>query len=78
MKPILPTTELLAVAARVIGFKKPSAALDDPIHFLAHAMKLGTANDRVALDKAGINLVHFTEVLDKAPAGIFDECSWSY
>ena len=78
MNPIHPTDELLAVAGRVLWFKEPSAALNDPIHFLAYAMKLGTADDLVALDNAGINLAHFREVLDNAPAGIFDERSWAY
>ena len=78
MKPIQPTPELLEVAERVVWFKKPTETLDDPIHFLAYAMKSGTADDLVALDRAGINLAHFREVLDNAPAGIFDERSWTY
>ncbi len=78
MKPLQPTPELLEVAGRVVWFKTPQEALNDPIHFLAYAMKLGTADDLVALDKAGINLTHFSEVLDNAPAGLFDERSWAY
>jgi len=78
MNPFQPTPELLEVAKRVVWFKKPQEALGDPIHFLAYAMKLGTAEDLLALDKAGINLAHFKEVLDNAPAGVFDERSWTY
>jgi len=78
MKPFQPTQELLEVAGRVVWFKEPKTTLDDPIHFLAYAMKLGTADDLVALDKAGINLIHFREVLDNAPAGVFDARSWTY
>jgi hypothetical protein len=78
MKPFEPTPELLEVASRVVWFKEPSATLNDPIHFLAYAMKLGTADDLIALDKAGINLAHFQEVLDNTPSGIFDERSWAY
>ena len=73
-----PTAELLKVAERVVWFKKPHDTLNDPVHFLAHAMQWGTADDLVALDRAGINLAHFSEVLDKAPAGIFDARSWAY
>jgi hypothetical protein len=78
MKPIQPTPELLEVAERIIWFKDPKEALGNPIHFLAYAMKLGTADDLIALDQAGISLSHFKEVLDHAPAGIFDERSWAY
>ena len=78
MKPIQPTPELLEVAERIVWFKKPAETLQNPIHFLAYAMKLGTADDLVVLDRAGINLEHFTEVLDNAPAGIFDDRSWAY
>ena len=78
MNSLPPTSELLHVARRVIWFKEPVAALQDPIHFLAHAMNLGTADDLAALDKAGISLTHYNEVLDHAPAGIFDERSWAY
>src|ERR1700733_9873703 len=78
MKPFQPTPELLEVAGRVVWFKEPQETLDNPIHFLAYAMKLGTADDLIALDKAGVSLAHFREVLDNAPAGIFDERSWSY
>ena len=78
MNPLPMTLELLQVARRVVWFKEPAVALQDPIHFLAHAMNLGTVEDLVALDKAGINLSHFAEVLDHAPAGVFDERSWAY
>ena len=78
MNPMTPTNELLAVAERVVWFKEPSDTLDDPIHFLAYAMKLGTADDLIELDKAGISLGHFKEVLKKAPPGIFDDRSWAY
>jgi hypothetical protein len=78
MRPFQPTPELLEVATRVVWFKEPAATLDDPIHFLAYAMEFGTVDDLIVLDKAGINLEHFREVLDNAPAGIFDERSWAY
>lgn len=78
MKPFTPTSQLLDVASRVVWFEEPQAALKNPIHFLAYAMKLGTDDDLIALDKAGVGLVHYREVLDHAPAGVFDMRSWSY
>ena len=77
MRPLPETPELLAVAERVVWFKSPSEALADPVHFLAHVMTYGTVEDLRALgDLAGPN--DFREVLDKAPAGVFDARSWAY
>jgi hypothetical protein len=77
MKPLPETPELLEVAKRVVWFKPPTEALADPVHFLAHVMTYGTAEDLRALDAiAGPN--EFRETLDNAPAGIFDARSWAY
>jgi hypothetical protein len=71
------TPELLVVAARVVWFKRPSEALADPAHFLAHVMTYGTVEDLRALEGvAGDN--EFKEALDSAPPGIFDARSWAY
>lgn len=78
MNPFAPTPELLEVASHVVWFEEPQTALKNPIHFLAYAMKLGTDDDLIALDKAGVTIAHYREVLDQAPAGIFDIRSWSY
>jgi hypothetical protein len=78
MKPFEPTTELMRVAQRVVWFKEPEEALQDPIHFLAHAMKFGTEEDLVALERAGVGMTHYREVLDNAPAGVFDQRSWNF
>ncbi len=77
MKPLPATPELLNVARRVVWFKEPEKALADPVHFLAHAMTYGTAEDLKAL-KGIVDKDEFCEVLDKAPPGIFDARSWSY
>lgn len=77
MKPLQGTPELLAVAERVVWFKPPSEAVADPIHFLAHVMTYGTAEDLLALDGV-VGIDDFREVLDNAPPGIFDPRSWAY
>ncbi len=41
-------------------------------------MKLGTVEDLVALERAGIGIPEFREALDHAPAGILDARSWTY
>jgi hypothetical protein len=78
MKVFEPTPELLTVAQRVVWFKEPEDALQEPVHFLAHAMRYGTADDLLALEKAGVGMTHYREVLDNAPAGIFDARSWNF
>ena len=77
MKPLPPTPELLAVAERVVWFKPPAEALKAPVHFLAHVMTFGTAEDLRALQGI-ITMKDFQDVLDNAPAGIFDQRSWAY
>lgn len=74
----LPTTsDLLNVARRVVWFKEPEEALAEPVHFLAHVMTYGTVEDLKALQGiAGEE--DFCEVLEKAPAGVFDARSWAY
>ncbi|MDP9052827.1 MAG: hypothetical protein M3N93_00770 [Acidobacteriota bacterium] len=77
MTPLPEPPELLAVAERVVWFRPPSEALSDPVHFLAHVMTYGTAEDLQALvDVVGPN--DFRETLDNAPAGVFDGRSWAY
>ena len=78
MTPIAPSPEVLKVAERVAWFVKPEDALKNPITFLAHAMQYGTAADIVTLERAGIGLDHFREVLDDPPVGLFDPRSWAY
>jgi hypothetical protein len=50
MKPLPLTPELLNVARRVVWFKEPEETLSDPVHFLAHVMTYGTAEDLRALE----------------------------
>jgi hypothetical protein len=75
--PLPATPELLRVARRVVWFKSPEAALADPIHFLAHVMTYGTADDLAAVSGV-IGRDDLCEVLDNAPPGVFDPRSWAY
>jgi hypothetical protein len=77
MKPLPETSELLAVAERVVWFKPPSEALADPVHFLAHVMTYGTVEDLLALNGV-VGPNEFRETLDNAPPGVFDARSWAY
>lgn len=71
------TPPLLAVARRVVWFKQPEEALADPVHFLAHVMTYGTAEDLQALnDSVGADALR--EVLRHPPPGVFDGRSWAY
>ena len=77
MKPLPATPALREVARRVVWFQEPEETLAEPVHFLAHVMTYGTAEDLAAL--AGIiGPEEFGEVLDHAPPGIFDARSWAY
>jgi hypothetical protein len=77
VKPLPQSPELLAVAQRVVWFKPPADALAEPVHFLAHVMTFGTAEDLRALDGI-VSIEDFRDVLDNAPPGIFDPRSWAY
>ena len=63
MRPLPATPALLAVARRVVWFKEPAAALDDPVHLLAHAMTYGTVEDIAAL-QAVVGRDGFREALE--------------
>jgi hypothetical protein len=77
MKPLPHTPALLRAAKRIIWFKPPGKALDNPIELLAYAMKHSTDRDMALLirhvGKAGLR-----EAIDKAPPGVIDPRSWSY
>ncbi len=77
MKELAKTPELIRVAERVVWFKSPESALDDPIHFLAHVMTYGTVEDLAVLSST-VGPEELKEVLDQAPAGVFAPRSWAY
>ena len=73
--PINPETE--AIARRVIWFEPPKEALEEPIRFMAYAMKHATHEDMKVLRRYVSN-EDFLEALEKAPPGIIDPRSWAY
>lgn len=77
MKPIPLNPETEAIARRVVWFEEPAEALEDPIRFMAYAMKHATRDDMKVLRRY-VSSEDFREALDKAPPGIIDPRSWAY
>jgi hypothetical protein len=77
MKPFPHTPRFLRAAKRIVWFKPAAKALDNPIEFLAYAMKHATDRD-TALLLGHVGEAGLREAIDKAPAGIIDARSWSY
>lgn len=77
MKPIPLNRTTQAIARRVVWFEDPAEALEDPIRFMAYAMRHATHEDMRALRRYVLD-EDFLEALDKAPAGIIDPRSWAY
>ncbi len=71
------TPELEAVAARLVWFKSPEAALQSPAHFLAYFFAYGTPEDAKTV-RQYVNDDALREALDHAPPGIIDARSWAY
>jgi len=77
MKPLPHTPALLAAAKRIIWFREPEEALDNPTELIAFAMRHATDED-MALLVAQIGEDGLREAIDNAPSGIIDARSWSY
>jgi len=77
MKALPVTPELMDAAKRIIWFKPPEVALDNPIELLAYAMKHSTDEDMALLLKY-VGDTGLREALDRAPPGVIDARSWSY
>jgi len=77
MNPIPITSDLLAVARRVVWFKSPEEALNDPARFLAHVMTYGSVED-IKTVRSVTEARDFREALEHASPGIFDKRSWAY
>ncbi len=77
MKPIPLNAETSALAARLVWFESPAAALADPIRFMAYAFARATHADMKILRRY-VDDAAFIEALTKAPAGIIDARSWAY
>jgi hypothetical protein len=71
------TPAFLAAARRIVWFKPPQVALDNPIELMAYAMKHATDADmKLLLDHIGADGLR--EAIDQASPGIIDARSWSY
>jgi hypothetical protein len=77
MKPLPCNDELLGVAERTVWYKTPDEAVADPLNFVAHVLTYGTQEDVKTLRRY-LDLDDIRDALDHAPAGVFDERSWSY
>lgn len=77
MRPLPLTSELAAVARRVVWFEEPAQALADPVRFLAYALTWGVHED-VRTIRRYVFDDELCEALALAPPGIFDPRSWSY
>lgn len=71
------TPETERVAQRMIWFKSPAEALNDPYTFMAHVMTYGNLEDILTIKKV-LGLSAFKETLHHVPPGIMDEKSWNY
>jgi len=76
MKKKLPN-QLLAIAKRVVWFKKPEETLKDPIYFLCYLMQYGLTKD-VITAKKNFTKADFKNALINAYPGILDKRSWAY
>lgn len=71
------TSEIKAVARRIIWFEPPGQAIADPIRFLAYAMTYGDHADMETVRRYASD-EELLEALNNAPPGVFDERSWAY
>ena len=77
MKLIPLTSEIEAIARRVVWFEAPAEAVRDPARFMAYAAASATHADMRTLLKY-VSDDDFREALAHAPPGIIDPRSWAY
>lgn len=66
------------ISERIIWFESPEKALDDPVRFMAYALRYAELDDINYLRKNYINDTDLQTILETAPAGIIDARSWAY
>ena len=71
------TKEIVELAPRIIWFEPTAQALNDPLRFIAYAMRYATHEDMVIIRKHVSN-EEFATALDHIPPGIVDGRSWAY
>lgn len=77
MKAFPHTPDFLRAAKRIVWFRAPEEALDNPVELMAYAMRYATDED-MALLLGHIGESGLQEAIDHAPAGIIDPHSWAY
>jgi len=77
MKPVADQGRLFEVARRLIWWQTPEQSVADPVRLVAQVMALGTWDDIQTVRKLMGSQV-FSEVLEQAPAGIFNDRRWNY
>lgn len=71
------TPELCAISERIIWFETPEVALQNPVRFIAYAMRYATHQDMQCIRKH-VDDDALKVALNHAPAGIIDPRSWAY
>ncbi len=77
MKQIPHTFEVESVARRIVWFELPEQSLEDPVRFMAYAMRYASHSDMKILRKYVADK-DFIDAIDHAPPGIIDNRSWAY
>jgi pyoverdine/dityrosine biosynthesis protein Dit1 len=77
MKDINLTAEMCRVVQRCVWFEPPEEAIKDIPRLVAYILTHGMPEDTQVLRKQ-LSDDDLKQVLDKAPAGIYDARSWAY
>jgi len=75
VKPIPLTSEIRAIARRIVWFETPEQAISDPIRFMAYAMKHAPPEDMRVIRRY-VSDDDFREAQYHAPSGIIAPRSW--
>lgn len=77
MLSLLNIPDMVELAPRIVWFEPPEQALQDPIRFMAYAMRYASIEDMLTI-REHVSDHEFAAMLDKIPAGIVDGRSWAY
>jgi hypothetical protein len=69
--------DIVELAPRVIWFEQADQSLQNPVRFLAYAMRYATHEDMATIRKY-LTDQDFLMMLDQIPPGIVDGRSWAY
>lgn len=77
MKKINLTAEMRRAVERCVWFESPETAIEDIPRLAAYILTYGMPSDTASLLEQ-LGREGLKEVLDNAPAGIYDNRSWAY